>query len=186
MELQDDNPEHFEFALRFMYTPEYDHATAEKLAPATDEIKCAAFALGIHTIADKYDINRLISPAVADLRQILLKTTSNQALKSVIKKHYDSCTRTGTPMGKLIVSTVLRKHLVFRQSETFTELLRCNPLLAVDVALDYHHDQLLDVRRIECCGQVNVIRERSKGSASALYCYCPVCRTGKAVASASM
>jgi hypothetical protein len=86
MELQDDNPEHFEFALRFMYTPEYDHATAEKLAPATDEIKCAAFALGIHTIADKYDINRLISPAVADLRQILLKTTSNQALKSVIKK----------------------------------------------------------------------------------------------------
>jgi hypothetical protein len=136
MALHDDDPENFELALRFMYTHEYDQTTAEKLAPVTDDIKRAAFALGIHIIADKYDINRLISPAVEDLRQILLESTSNQVLKSVIEKHYNSCTRTGTLMGDLIVSMVLKKYLLFRQSETFTELLGCTPLFATDVALD--------------------------------------------------
>jgi hypothetical protein len=67
MELHDDDAEHFEFALRLMYTQDYDQVAIEKLELAKDEIGLAAFPLGIHTIADKYDIKCLIRPAIDDL-----------------------------------------------------------------------------------------------------------------------
>ncbi|KAF1939413.1 hypothetical protein EJ02DRAFT_513888 [Clathrospora elynae] len=175
MELYDDHPEHFAFALKFMYTLEYDITAIGKIASANDELERMQFALGVNIVGDKYDIYRLISPILYELRPILRNTSSHELLKSTVHTYYKLCRQPGEAVGNLIVSTILRKHLAFRESDTFDDLVRSVPFFAADIALDYQRDKLFGVRRISCCKRVNIVLNNPRGIYTRLNTHCPYC-----------
>lgn len=56
MELHDDDPDHFEGVLKFIYTQDYDPATIPSNSNALQKIQ---FMLGLYKVADKYNVFRL-------------------------------------------------------------------------------------------------------------------------------
>jgi hypothetical protein len=66
MEFHDDEPDQFELALKFIYTPDYDRSIIETMV-GDDKTQRILIAIGLYQIADKYDITRLYAPTVDDV-----------------------------------------------------------------------------------------------------------------------
>jgi hypothetical protein len=70
MTLHDDDAEHFEFFLKFMYTHHYDKDAIAKLA-AEDKNRRVSIPSEIHAVADKYDMPLLLEPIAKDVEELL-------------------------------------------------------------------------------------------------------------------
>jgi hypothetical protein len=72
IELYEDNPEHFEFLLEFIYTNDYDKfATAYFVAD--NSVRRILTPIGTHEAADKYDLPKTYKHATEDVRDNLTK-----------------------------------------------------------------------------------------------------------------
>jgi hypothetical protein len=86
MELHDDDPDHFEIALKFMYTLEYDAAAIDTKVGAAQNLK-KMIIIGLYTVADKYDVHRLIVPAGNQFNKIFIVEADHDVLETVIRAY---------------------------------------------------------------------------------------------------
>jgi hypothetical protein len=69
MELHEDDPDHFEFVLKFIYSEHYDSTAVKTTADqAVDNLR---FVVGVYRVADKYDVAKLLDPSVEHFQQIM-------------------------------------------------------------------------------------------------------------------
>ncbi|KAI4638712.1 hypothetical protein J4E93_009740 [Alternaria ventricosa] len=88
MELHEDDPEHFEFLLKFMYTGAYNKDEIAKFA-GDDKNKRVLVPIGVHAIADKYDVVKLYEPAAEDVKAVLVDADKDkEMLITAIHAHY--------------------------------------------------------------------------------------------------
>lgn len=137
MVLWDDDPDHFEFALKFMYTLEYD----------IDDIKdnkLARFALakGVSMVADKYKIKRLVQSAAEDIKCILTHDLNSTTLSSIISHHYTMPTACDEEISHIVASHILQKHHTFVRCDEFARVCTAHPVFASDL--------MALMRRVKC------------------------------------
>jgi hypothetical protein len=133
IELRDDQPDHFEFALRFIYTFECRLSDMNQGTRKDNELEQMKFLLGVYTIVDKYDITRLVGPVKTHFETILRACTDTKILSAVVKAHYNAKSEWGHVMGMLISSVLLDLRHQFTQSNSFTQLCQEFPAFAVDI-----------------------------------------------------
>jgi hypothetical protein len=119
MKLHDDDPDHFEFALKFTYTLEYDTAPIEEKTGKDQNLKTMKSIIGIYTVADKYEIQRLIAPAGDYLSKIFTMQSHHEVLEAVIRAYYAVCTHPGQAIGNAMATLVLRKHSLLANIANF-------------------------------------------------------------------
>lgn len=156
MELYDDDPDHFEFFLKYMYTGIYDKDAISKLADG-DAVKRATIPIGINVVADKYDVPDIRKTITQDVKE-LFKACSSEAALAVVHAFYEDRVTTNTDIGQVISSAILNGHpqLSVIRDNAFTDLLEAQPKFAVDVALQLHerYSALASWRWYDCdvCG----------------------------------
>jgi hypothetical protein len=160
MELHDDDPDHFELALKFIYTLDYNKNTINTIA-GSNKAKRILIALGIYRIADKYDIIRLYAPASDDVLATLKSTPdkSYAILREVIRFHYETCSSADTSMGKAITSVMLDDRRDFMREKDFEAIMQSFPVFAADMALIYKREGMFQIRKAVCesCNNVNLL-----------------------------
>ncbi|KAI4705984.1 hypothetical protein J4E81_000869 [Alternaria sp. BMP 2799] len=177
MELHEDDPEHFEFVLKFIYTGAYDKHEITKLA-GDDKNKRVLVPIGVHAIADKYDIAKLYKPAAEDVKAVLLEAVKDQVMiVDAIRAYYSTQVNADGSMGRLITSVIFEKYGDFVHTEEFERLLLANPTFATDVALHYQRNKVLRVAgRAQCQScklqAVDIGIMRTRGMVSF---HCPLC-----------
>ncbi|KAF3009945.1 hypothetical protein E8E13_011118 [Curvularia kusanoi] len=89
MTIHDDDPDHFEFFLKFIYTHAYDTAKITELANG-DPIQRVTIPCEILALADKYNMPLLIGPIANDIEKLLADKTSKtlDLLKALIPVYY--------------------------------------------------------------------------------------------------
>jgi hypothetical protein len=187
MELHDDDPDHFEFVLKFIYTPEYSVQEIEAKTKIGNDAKKrqALFIVGAYIVADKYDIRRLLPPAANDLNRILTAKADTTILESIIEKHYSVCSIPGAPVGKAIAPTIISTFHEYVKTDRFATLLKKYPVFAADVAGYYHEEGMFDVRRASCggCGKMIICSNSGVDGGTGLF-HCPRihCKTKQSIA----
>ena len=135
MELHEDDPEYFEFLLKFIYTGAYNKLEIAKLA-GDDKSKRVLIPIGIHAVADKYDIAKLYEPAAEDVKAVLMEAVKDlDMLITAIRAHYGTEVNVDGAMGRLVTSVVFEKHGDFVRTKDFEGLLLAYPTFAADAAL---------------------------------------------------
>jgi hypothetical protein len=155
MEIHDDDPDNFEFVLRFIYTGDYDKDAIEKMSNG-DKAKRMSILLGIYAIADKYGIERLYAPAVDDVLTTLNSIPVHEIhdiLLVVIHTHYETILDANTPIGKMLASFILDKGRDIMSSDDFRTSMETFPVFAADVALGLFRDGFFNYKPARCsCG----------------------------------
>ncbi|KAF2799325.1 hypothetical protein K505DRAFT_294799 [Melanomma pulvis-pyrius CBS 109.77] len=154
MAIYDDDPEHFEFVLKFIYTEHYDKSAIEKISEG-DVAKRTVIPIGIYAIADKYDITRLYSPAAEDVLTTFKSTPDDQhdVLRAAIQTHYEMSSRADMPMGNILASFVLEHRREFTKLEDFQILMQSFPTFAADIALALCREGVFKYSPLRCvCG----------------------------------
>jgi len=178
MELHEDDPDHFEFFLKFIYTNEYDKHEIAKLA-GDDKGKRVLVPIGVHAIADKYDVAKLYKPAAEDVKAVLLEAVEEEdMLITAIQAHYGTEVNVDGAMGRLITDVVFDKHQGLLEIERFEQLLLAHSNFAADVALHSHRGKGLRTPKLAQCLHckkqvVSIDHARKAGMRSF---YCPNCR----------
>jgi len=177
MELHEDDPEYFEFLLKFMYTGAYNKHEIAKLA-GDDKIKRVLVPIGVHAIADKYDVAKLYEPAAEDVKAVLVEAAKDkEMLITAIHAHYGTEVNVDGAMGRLITSVVFEKHQDLVRTKDFEQLLLAHPSFAADVALNAQRNNALSVLKVGYCGtcgnhNIDVAGLRKIGRS---HFYCPQC-----------
>lgn len=137
MVLYDDDPDHFEFALKFMYTLEYDIDNIK-------DNKLARFALakGVSMVADKYKIKLLVQSAAEDIKCILIHDFDFATLSSIISHHYTMPTACDEDISQIIATCIFQKHHSFTRCDKFAKVCTAHPVFASDI--------MALMRRVKC------------------------------------
>lgn len=147
MTLHDDDPSHFEFALKFMYTLNYDISAIEEGSGKDNKSKRVEFAMGMCTIADKYDIKRLVQPAHDDLHQNVDAISDTKTLVAVIEAIYEMSPDFRVNFVKLILTTIFKAHHYFIGSHEFAELCKTCPEFAADFITSMERRQCVTCKK---------------------------------------
>ncbi|KAI4938792.1 uncharacterized protein J4E92_000073 [Alternaria infectoria] len=177
MELHEDDPEHFEFLLKFMYTGAYNKHEIAKLA-GDDKIKRVLVPVGVHAIADKYDVAKLYEPAAEDVKAVLVEAAQDrEMLITAIRAHYGTEVNVDGAMGRLITSVVLENHQDLLRTKDFEQLLLAHPTFAADVALNLQRNALSALTAGWCigCRANHNIDAAGMRKAGCTHFYCPRC-----------
>ena len=176
MTLHGDDPEHFEFFLKFMYTHHYDKDAIVKLA-AGDKNRRVSIPSEIYAVADKYDMPLLVEPIAKDVEELLVSEVpcTLDLLQDLIPAYYKAVPNTGIPVGKILVSKIQAKYDEFRYTDEFASLVKAYPIFGADVVLSLKKG----LRSFICCkckhtSSVNTVGLRAKGKTSF---YCENCGT---------
>jgi hypothetical protein len=123
-----------------------------------DKFKQMQLIMGVYTIADKYDIERLIPPVKAKFKEILDKTQNHEVLSSVIRTHYSAFAEPGHNIGNLIATSLLGTHDRFTATTPFKSMCIEIPTLAIDIITNMGRLRCL------CCRNTNFVgRAREEG-----------------------
>lgn len=177
MELHEDDPEHFEFLLKFMYTGAYNRHEIAKFA-GDDKTKRVLVPIGIHAIADKYDVAKLYEPAAEDVKAVFMEASKGQdMLITAIRAHYGTEVNVDGAMGRLLTSVVFEKHQDLVQKKAFEQLLLSYPTFAADAALHSQRSNTLGEGALVKCDScsvkaVHIVNLRNAGC---IRFYCPKC-----------
>jgi hypothetical protein len=180
MELHDDDPDHFEFAMKFVYTEPYDVQAIQKMA-GNDKLKRVLIPIGVHAVADKYDIVRLYEPAAQDFVSVFRNTPDkdNTLVVAVVQTCYSTIHRTNSAIGKMIAATTRRKYGAFIQSPAFDLLVQAFPVFAADIVLSCKQDgpHVFNARTEKCehCDEMNMVSMIGKNDKRALKGKCWNC-----------
>jgi hypothetical protein len=147
MTLHDDDPEHFEFFLKFMYTHHYDKDAIVKLA-AGDSTRRVTIPCEIFLVADKYDMPLLFELIAKDVEELLAGKVpcTLDLLQTLISAYYESVTNVGSPLGKIFVSKIKNRFYDFPDSDEFVSLVKAYPVFGADMALS----QTRGLRSLTC------------------------------------
>ncbi|KAF2452022.1 hypothetical protein P171DRAFT_16702 [Karstenula rhodostoma CBS 690.94] len=137
IELHDDVPEHFEIVLKFLYTHRYDKDAIVKLADNNQD-KRVLTPIGVHVIADKYDIELLSECMADDVGAILPTYTQWSTYKAVIQGFYGGCSRARSPVGTIIARTLIEHSTNFVGVAECKDLMQQFPCFGADIALEMH------------------------------------------------
>ncbi|KAL1799399.1 hypothetical protein ACET3X_003436 [Alternaria dauci] len=176
MELHEDNPEHFECLLKFIYSGTYDKDEIAGLA-GSDKIKRVLIPIGIYTVADKYDVSNFYGPAADDVKDVLTKAFRNQdMITAAIEAHYSTEVQADGLMGRLITTLVFNQYKDLLETEKFEQLLIAHPAFATDVILYSKRCKILGTRpRAECETCLKEIVEIDFMYTINTFFYCPFC-----------
>jgi hypothetical protein len=178
MELYHDDPNHFEFALKFIYSLAYDSEKVNIKSSNSGKEEEVKFITGVYTVADKYDIWRLLQPAADHLGETLKATPTKEVLESAIRGHYSICSTSGSIAGKVVASTTICYFRKLVRMDAFAALLGNFPVFAADVAVYYHAQGMFAVRRSNChCGKRNLTNDDDITVSSAITLKCRWCGT---------
>jgi hypothetical protein len=83
MELHEDDPDHFEFVLKFIYSEQYD-STAVKTT-ADKGVDTLRSVVGVYRVADKYDVVKLLGPSVEHFQQVMSSIQDETMLVSAVE-----------------------------------------------------------------------------------------------------
>ncbi|KAF1939412.1 hypothetical protein EJ02DRAFT_457009 [Clathrospora elynae] len=180
MKLHDDDPQHFEVLLKFIYSDKYDKDAITQLA-ADDKNKRVVIPIGVYAVADKYDVPKLYDPAAEDVETLLHDT---DVIEGAIHAHYKDKNSFDGPIGRLITSAALGNGC-FTNAVEFENLMISYPMLAADVGLYVRRSgrSSLDNLRIHRCpicisdSYIDPEAIFSYGEGSSLYCY--ICGTAQ-------
>jgi len=176
MELHEDDPEHFEFVLKFIYTLNYDVNAIETAVGKDEKHEIVQYILGVYRVADKYDIGRLLGPAAAHLHKVLNTITEDSTLEFVVQHHYGSCSAPGHAAGNTIASTIIDTCRKFVRTQAFRTLLAKFPVFASDIALCYHEQGMFSIRRFKCkCGRKELVADPKVNEDASVRWYCVTC-----------
>jgi len=179
MELHEDDPEHFEFVLKFIYTGAYNKHEITKLA-GDDKNKRVLVPIGVHAIADKYDVAKLYKPAAEDVKAVLLEAAKDQdMLITAINAHYGTEVNVDGAMGRLITSVVFEKHKDLVQTKAFEQLLLVYSTFAADVALHFQRMKTLRQVALAMCilCRIQAVHIETMRKAGWTNFFCPKCGT---------
>lgn len=177
MEIHDDDPDHFELLLKYIYTYIYDEVAIDKLA-GTDTKKRLLIPIGIHAIADKYDISCVADSVAQDMRK-RVAVMDAKLLNTLLSAHYATVSAAGGPVGEVLTSWVLRDDRSFVHSEEYKQQVISNPVFGADMALALERDTI-DVRCTNCRNS-SVARRDVLRNRGATITYCPYCKNVLAV-----
>ncbi|CAA9961526.1 BTB-POZ domain-containing protein [Pyrenophora teres f. maculata] len=138
MDIHDDNPDHFEAMLRYIYTDEYEpplNASAFEMG--------FLFPIGVYILADKYDVEGLGEEAAdyfgCGKRECSDGTCNHTPTPleavSMIRAYYETCSVADSEMGVCISAFVLRHMKIFLGQPLFRDLSLQYPMFATDVLL---------------------------------------------------
>ena len=171
MTVHDDDPNHFEFLLKFMYTHHYDKDAIIKLA-AGDKNRRVSIPSEIYAVADKYDMPLLAEPIAKDVEELLGSEVpcTLELLQTLIPAYYNAVPRAGSPVGKILVSKIQTKYAEFRDTDELVSLAKAYPIFGVDVLLSLEKE-LVQSTCSYCsyCSHTNAVNKaglRAKGKTS--------------------
>lgn len=136
MEIHDDDPDQFEFLLKYLYTFDYDGAAIDKLA-GQDSTKRMLFPIGLRALADKYDISCISDDIFVDLHEQmgLHDPVDDNSLQTLLSAHYNIATAAGGDMGEELTSYVLKAGRSFTGTAEYKKMVVSNPIFGADMAL---------------------------------------------------
>lgn len=138
IELHNDVPEHFEIALKFLYTHRYDKDDIVKLV-AKDKSNRIFIPIGVNGIADKYDIDLLAECMADDVKATLLTHMKWSSYKAVVGEFYRNNSRAGSPVGLIIAQNIWEDTAYrFLASSECKDLMQQFPCFGADIALEMH------------------------------------------------
>jgi hypothetical protein len=165
MDLHEDHADHFEFALKYIYTLRSKTNEIEIEAGTDDDLKHLQLLMGVYTVADKYEIERLISPVQEKFREILAKAKDHEVLCSVIKTHYTTFGDPGHAIGNIVATSLLDHHPEFTHNGPLNSVCHEFSALATDI--------ITNMGRLRCqrCDSTNFIgRAREETAFQCSYC----------------
>jgi hypothetical protein len=137
MELHDDDPDHFEFILKYMYTHCFDAAAIDTLA-AGDRVRRVTIPLGIYLVADKYNMPaQFFHIIVSDTKLVLHDRAYHtpNVLLSLVPLYYGMINKADHSFGTLLVKEILRRCRKATSSNDFKNMVKAHLVFAADVAL---------------------------------------------------
>ncbi|OSS51423.1 hypothetical protein B5807_03217 [Epicoccum nigrum] len=168
MTVHDDDPDHFEFFLRFMYTHHYDKDAIVKLA-AGDKNRRVSIPSELQAVADKYDMPLLLEPIAKDVEKIFAGEVpcTLDLVKTLIPAYYKAVSNVGSPLGKISVSKIRARHYGFCDSEQFASLVKAYPVFGADMtfvqvmnlSLSLYNNSLLSDVKIRHIFRAGEVRE---------------------------
>ena len=152
MKLHDDDPAHFEIVLKFVYTLTLDIGSL----PTLPEERVKQL-LGICTVADKYDVTRILSPVAEELERNLAEFQEAEFdfYTSIVESYYDSCLFPDTRPGRIIAHHTVRYGKSNVGYDDFKTLIKNYPTFGTDVALNQYKEITagLTLRKCSRCHQ---------------------------------
>ena len=170
MEIHDNEPDQFEFLLKYLYTYYYDGAAIDKLSEG-DKTKRMLFIIGLHALMEKYDIPCISDHIVLDLHEQmkLHDTIEDNSLQALLSAHYNIAVAVGGAMGRALADCVLQGDRSFTGTKEYEEMVVSNPIFGADMALALERDSCVSY----CPYCASYFSASDKGWHSVAYCpYC--------------
>jgi hypothetical protein len=176
IELHEDNPECFEFLLKFIYIGIYDKGEIARLA-GSDHNKRVLIPFRIYAVADKYDVGKLFESAAEDVKIVLMCAIKNREdiLTTSIKAHYGTEVKADESMGRLITAVIFKQHNDLLDTKNFEKLLLAYPIFAADVALHSQRGKILGGKDRDMCSDCKQKLVEIDDLRKKPYFYCPDC-----------
>ncbi|KAF2686968.1 POZ domain-containing protein [Lentithecium fluviatile CBS 122367] len=133
IELQDDNPIHFEVMLKYMYTLKYEVPSMNELEKDAQFHQTYLLPIGVYALADKYGVSELgtIATDRFPLEGSLIPTEGRR----IVEAHYSKCVQADSVMGRVIARKLLRSCRTLITGSAFDDLVKRFPNLAADILL---------------------------------------------------
>lgn len=132
--------------------------------------------VGIHAVADKYDVPCIYAAIAEDLRG-RLEAEPESTLKIIIEAHYRTMMVAGGPVGELLASAVLKGDRKFMHTEEYRQLVLSNVAFGADMALALERDTV-DQRCQFCSSNFTVRRDMMRRRIGKV-AYCSYCQTSE-------
>jgi hypothetical protein len=163
MELHDDNPHDFEVLLTSMYANDFDdyQYNLSQLVP-TDGVEGFERLLGIHVVADKYDVTRLSTAANDAIHGFVLDLCPEDMIPTIMA-YYNDTVGVDSEIGRAITEKILSKDPEMITTAMFEELLPLYSTFGADVGLAMLRNPELARERRACtnsdCSYESLIRK---------------------------
>jgi hypothetical protein len=128
LDIHDDNPEHFEIMLKYLYTYKYETPDG-----VSDFEKQFIIPIGLHTLADKYVVEGLGARAVEAFGYDKSKILDADECEQLVQAHYEYCAQVDSPMGQAITGYILVVLKSFMYTDMFAALVQRYPILGADI-----------------------------------------------------
>jgi len=141
IEMHDDNPDHFEIMLKYLYTKHYQISEKSRLAPQL--VENFIHPIGVHLLADKYEVEGLCSAAVDafgclshwDPEKCAFKLDV-AGLNEMVGVHYGACEIVGSGMGNCIVDFLFQHRKFHTMASDIKRLVHRFPAFGADIVME--------------------------------------------------